>query len=111
MLDLYSRGVVGLAMDKTIAGTLTRQALTQAILQRRPSKGLICHSDRGSFGHDGRYHPTDDAAGCLLSDRTGFLPTRDILGNFQGDRICLVCTSGHLPADRPAVCFQSEKNA
>ena len=48
VLDLYSRSIVGLAMDKTIAGTLTRQALTQAILRRGPGKGLICHSDRGS---------------------------------------------------------------
>ena len=35
-------------MDKSIAGTITRQALTQAILRRNPDKGLICHSDRGS---------------------------------------------------------------
>jgi len=48
MLDLYSRGIVGLAMDKTITGTLTQQALKQAILRRNPPKGLICHSDRGS---------------------------------------------------------------
>jgi len=34
-------------MDKTIAGELTRQALMQAILRRNPSKGLICHYDRG----------------------------------------------------------------
>jgi len=47
ILDLYSRGIVGLAMDKTIANSLTRQALTQAILRRNPSKGLIYHSDRG----------------------------------------------------------------
>ena len=48
ILDLYCRGVVGLAMDKTIADTLTLQALKQAILRRTPPKGLICHSDRGS---------------------------------------------------------------
>lgn len=47
-IDLYSRGVVGLAMDRTIAGELTRSSLTQAILRRSPAKGLICHSDRGS---------------------------------------------------------------
>jgi putative transposase len=47
-LDLYSRGVVGLAMDKNITDTLTQTALTQAILRRSPPKGLICHSDRGS---------------------------------------------------------------
>lgn len=48
VLDLYSRGVVGLAMDKTIADTLTQTALKQAILRRNPDKGLIHHSDRGS---------------------------------------------------------------
>ena len=48
VLDLFSRGIVGLAMDRTIADTLTTQAMRQAILRRRPQKGLICHSDRGS---------------------------------------------------------------
>lgn len=48
MLDLYSRSVVGLAMDKTIADSLTLQALKQAIARRNPPEGLICHSDRGS---------------------------------------------------------------
>jgi putative transposase len=48
VLDLFSRGVVGLAMDKTIADTLVTQALKQAILRRNPDKGLILHSDRGS---------------------------------------------------------------
>ena len=47
ILDLFSRGVVGLAMDKTIAETLTLQALKQAILRRSPPKGLVYHSDRG----------------------------------------------------------------
>ena len=35
-------------MDKTIADTLIMQAMYQAILRRNPTKGLICHSDRGS---------------------------------------------------------------
>ena len=48
VLDLFSRGVVGLAMDKTIAETLVTQAMRQAILRRNPEKGLILHSDRGS---------------------------------------------------------------
>ena len=48
VLDLFSRGVVGLAMDKTIADTLVTQAMKQAILRRNPDKGLIFHSDRGS---------------------------------------------------------------
>jgi len=48
VLDLFCRGVVGLAMDKTIAETLVLQAMNQAILRRNPGKGLILHSDRGS---------------------------------------------------------------
>lgn len=48
VLDLFFRGVIGLAMDKTIAATLTTRAMQQAILRRSPGKGLICHSDRGS---------------------------------------------------------------
>ena len=48
VLDLFSRGIVGLAMDKTIADTLTTQAMMQAISRRNPLKGLICHTDRGS---------------------------------------------------------------
>ena len=48
VLDLFSRGVVGLAMDKTIADTLVIQAMRQAILRRNPAKGLMLHSDRGS---------------------------------------------------------------
>ncbi len=48
ILDLFSRGIVGLAMDDTIADTLIIQAMNQAIIQRRPGKGLILHSDRGS---------------------------------------------------------------
>jgi len=47
IMDLFSRGIVGLAMDKTIAETLTLSALKQAILRRSPPKGLIYHSDRG----------------------------------------------------------------
>ncbi len=48
VLDLFSRGVVGLAMDKTIKDTLVTQAMKQTILRRGSHKGLICHTDRGS---------------------------------------------------------------
>jgi len=48
VVDLCSRSVVGLAMDKSITEELTQQALLQAVLRRNPGKGLICHSDRGS---------------------------------------------------------------
>jgi putative transposase len=47
VLDLYSRGIVGSSMDKTITEELTKQAFMQAILRRDPPKGLVYHSDRG----------------------------------------------------------------
>jgi len=48
VLDLFSRGVVGLSMDERITDSLTQSALRQAIIRRNPGQGLIFHSDRGS---------------------------------------------------------------
>ena len=47
ILDLYSRKVIGWAISKKIDGQLTLDALSMAIEQRRPPKGVIHHSDRG----------------------------------------------------------------
>ena len=48
VLDLYSRGVVGLAMSNRITDDLTQNAFKQAIGRRNPQTGLIHHSDCGS---------------------------------------------------------------
>ncbi|BBL59455.1 hypothetical protein MKFW12EY_30680 [Methylomonas koyamae] len=48
VLDLYSRKVVGWAMAPNMPAELVCTALQIAIAQRRPSPGLIVHSDRGS---------------------------------------------------------------
>ena len=55
VLDLYSRGVVGLAMSERITDDLTQSALKQALGRRDPSAGLIHHSDRGSQYASGDY--------------------------------------------------------
>jgi putative transposase len=47
VLDLYSRKIVGWAMGESLATTLPLAALTMAVRQRRPAKGLVHHSDRG----------------------------------------------------------------
>ena len=47
-MDLYSRQIVGWAMDKRVKKQLTLDALTMAYWQRKPEAGLIHHSDRGS---------------------------------------------------------------
>jgi putative transposase len=48
VIDLFSRSVVGWAMNKHMARHLVMDALTMAVQRRRPSPGLIFHSDRGS---------------------------------------------------------------
>ncbi len=55
VLDLYSRGVVGLAMSERITDDLTQGALKQALGRRNPEAGLIHHSDRGSQYASGDY--------------------------------------------------------
>lgn len=48
VLDLFSRQIVGWAMDSNMKAALVNQALLMAIWKRKPPKGLISHSDRGS---------------------------------------------------------------
>lgn len=46
--DLYSKEIVGYALNKRMAADLVCQALNNAIKYKRPARGLIVHSDRGS---------------------------------------------------------------
>jgi len=48
VLDLFSRKIVGLAMEERMTADLVLKALEQAILHRKPQAGLIHHSDKGS---------------------------------------------------------------
>lgn len=48
VMDSYSKRLVGYAMDSTMKTDLVIQVLRMAMKQRRPGKGLIHHSDRGS---------------------------------------------------------------
>ena len=48
VLDTYSRKVVGWSMANNLRTDLVLDALNMAIYTRRPSPGLIHHSDRGS---------------------------------------------------------------
>ncbi len=47
VIDLYSRKVVGWSMSSRMKAQMVCDALRMAIWQRRPSAGLIHHSDRG----------------------------------------------------------------
>ena len=48
VLDLCSRTAVGWSMSESLERTLVMDALRMAYRRRRPGKGLIHHSDRGS---------------------------------------------------------------
>ena len=48
IMDLFSRRIVGWAMETTMHRNLVLKALDMAVTNRRPSTGLIYHSDRGS---------------------------------------------------------------
>lgn len=48
VMDLYSRKVVGWAMSERMTKKLVLDALQMAIWSRKPPRGLIVHSDRGS---------------------------------------------------------------
>ena len=48
VIDLYSRRVVGWAMDRRMKKALVIRALMMAVNLRKPPPGLIHHSDRGS---------------------------------------------------------------
>lgn len=47
ILDLFSRSVVGWALDSTLSTSLPLAALDMAVRRRGPSHGLLHHSDRG----------------------------------------------------------------
>lgn len=48
VIDLFSRRIIGWAMDQRMEATLVNNAMTMALLKRKPAAGLIWHTDRGS---------------------------------------------------------------
>ena len=64
VLDLFSRQVVGWAMDEQMPQELTLAALDMALKRRRPLPGLMHHSDRGSQGRFKRSSQQPDEGGC-----------------------------------------------
>lgn len=67
LLDLFSRRVVGWAMDRVIDRRLTLRALRMALAQRIPSPGLLHHTDRGSQYASTDYQIELERSGMLCS--------------------------------------------
>ena len=54
--DLYTKELVGYAINKRMTADLVYKALNMAINNKRPSQGLIVHSVRGSQYCSHAYH-------------------------------------------------------
>jgi transposase InsO family protein len=67
VIDLYSRKVVGWAMDNHLKASLVKEALLMAYWRRKPPKGLIHHSDRGSQYAGGEYQKMLKQYGMICS--------------------------------------------
>ena len=67
VLDLYSRRVVGWAMSERNDESLTVTALRRAIEERRPRRGLVHHSDRGTTYASGGYQDILAKSGLVCS--------------------------------------------
>ncbi|WP_406678369.1 IS3 family transposase [Moorella sp. ACPs] len=48
VMDLHSKRIVGYSMQKYLTRELVIEALQKAVTNRRPGRGLVIHSDRGS---------------------------------------------------------------
>lgn len=48
VMDLFSRKIVGWSLGHTLHSSLVKEALQQALVDRRPAAGLLHHSDRGT---------------------------------------------------------------
>ena len=67
VLDLYSRKIVGWAMSNRLTASLVKEALSMAYWRRKPEKGLIHHSDRGSQYADNEYQKMLQQYGMVCS--------------------------------------------
>jgi len=69
ILDLFSRRVVGWATSPNVDRHLALAALRAALQERRPSEGLVHHSDRGSTYASGDYRSALEERGieCSMS--------------------------------------------
>ena len=72
ILDLFSRAVVGWSVDVTPTTRLTLAALQSAVQKRRPTAGLLHHSDRGCQYTSHEYRARLAELGVTVSmSRTG----------------------------------------
>ena len=67
VIDLSSRRVVGFNLDDRLERFLPLSALSMALKRRRPARGLLHHSDRGSQYASREYRELLDEKGAIAS--------------------------------------------
>ena len=80
VLDVFSRKVVGWALDRTLTTRLPLLALQRAITLRQPAAGLVHHSDRGIQYASEQY--------TALLGIHGILPSMSRPGNPYDNAFC-----------------------
>jgi putative transposase len=80
VMDVFSRKVVGWALDRTLTTRLPLLALERAITLRRPAPGLVHHSDRGIQYASEQY--------TSLLHLHGILPSMSRPGNPYDNAFC-----------------------
>jgi putative transposase len=80
VLDVFSRKVVGWALDRTLTTRLPLLALERAITLRQPAPGLVHHSDRGIQYASQQY--------TALLGIHGILPSMSRPGNPYDNAFC-----------------------
>ena len=88
LIDLFSRRVVGWAVSDRLKKDLALRALRMALVTRRPPRGLIHHSDRGSQYCSIDYQAVLKKHGLLIREHAGLISSS-------------VCGSPALPSLKP----------
>ena len=67
VMDLYSRAIVGWAIDTQMTDTLVIKAFDMAVARRKIPKHMMVHSDRGVQYRSNRYQQKLENLGCCIS--------------------------------------------
>jgi transposase InsO family protein len=96
LVDLYSRKVVGWAMNHHMDATLVQDALQMALGRRSPSAGLMHHSDRGSQYASHAYQAmlADHGIVCSMSEKGECLDNA-VAERFFGSLTCEWTSHGY----------------
>lgn len=92
VMDLFNREIVGWAMDKRMKKDFVLDALAMAYWQRKPQKGLLHHSDRGSQYACHEYRNRLESYGMIASmSRKGNCwdnaPMERFFGSLKSERL------------------------